>query len=160
VDRPVGEIIGHVHSSAEGVAMSLQRLSNLCVADLMTIDPCLITRTASVAEAEQLMAARRVSGLPVIGEGGELVGVVSQTDLMYLTRPQVRSLMDRWETPLTVQEIMSSPPVTVSSTMSLENAARVMSEHEVHRVVAVDLKGRPVGVLSATDYVQLAASLD
>ena len=140
--------------------MSLQRLSNLCVADLMTIDPCLITRTASVAEAEELMARRRVSGLPVTDEDGSLVGVVSQTDLMYLTRPQVRTLMDRWETPLSVHEIMSSPPVTVPSTMTLENAARVMTEHDVHRVVAVDRKGRPIGVLSATDFVQLAASVD
>ena len=140
--------------------MSLQRLSNLCVADLMTIDPCLITRSASVDEAEELMAKHRVSGLPVVDDGGELVGVVSQTDLMYLTRPQVRALMDRWETPLSVQEIMTSPPVTVLSTMSLENAARVMSEHDMHRVVAVDRKGRPVGVLSATDFVQLAASID
>lgn len=140
--------------------MSLQRLSQLCVADLMTIDPCLISRTASVADAEELMATHRVSGLPVVDDDTGLVGVVSQTDLMYLIRPQVRQLMDRWETPLTVQEIMSSPPVTVLSTMSLENAARVMTEHDVHRVVAVDRKGRPVGVLSATDFVQLAASLD
>lgn len=140
--------------------MSLQRLSNLCVADLMTIDPCLIARTASVAEAEELMARHRVSGLPVTDEDGSLVGVVSQTDLMYLTRPQVRALMDRWETPLSVHEIMSAPPVTVPSTMSLENAARVMTEHDVHRVVAVDRKGRPIGVLSATDFVQLAASVD
>lgn len=140
--------------------MSLQRLTQLCVADLMTIDPCLISRTASVADAEELMATRRVSGLPVVDDDAGLVGVVSQTDLMYLTRPQVRHLMDRWETPLTVQEIMSAPPVTVSSVMSLENAARVMTEHDVHRVVAVDRKGRPVGVLSATDFVQLAASLD
>ena len=140
--------------------MSLQRLSNLCVADLMTIDPCLIARTASVAEAEELMARHRVSGLPVTDADGSLVGVVSQTDLMYLTRPQVRALMERWETPLSVHEIMSSPPVTVPSTMSLENAARVMTEHDVHRVVAVDRKGRPIGVLSATDFVQLAASVD
>jgi CBS domain-containing protein len=140
--------------------MGLQRLGNLCVADLMTIDPCLITRTASVADAEELMAKHRVSGLPVIDGDGSLVGVVSQTDLMYLTRPQVRTLMGRWETPLTVQEIMTSPPVTVPATMSLENAARVMTEHDVHRVVAVDRKGRPIGVLSATDFVQLAASVD
>jgi CBS domain-containing protein len=140
--------------------MSLQRLGHLCVADLMTIDPCLITRTASVVEAEELMSRQRVSGLPVVDELGALVGVVSQTDLMYLTRPRVRSLMERWETPLTVQEIMSAPPVTVPSTMSLQNAARVMSEHDVHRVVAVDRKARPIGVLSATDFVQLAASPD
>ncbi len=140
--------------------MSLQRLHNLCVADLMTIDPCVISRHATVAEAEELMAINRVSGLPVVDPYGALVGVVSQTDLMYLTRPQVRSLMTHWETPLKVEEIMSSPPVTVRSTLSLENAARVMTEHDVHRVVAVDRKGRPVGVLSATDFVELVAAPD
>jgi CBS domain-containing protein len=37
------------------------------------------------------------------------------------------------------------------------DAARVMLANRVHRVVAVDAAGRPVGVLSATDYVTLAA---
>jgi CBS domain-containing protein len=147
-------------SSVREKDMSLQRLHNLCVADLMTIDPCVISRLATVAEAEELMAINRVSGLPVVDKDGSLVGVVSQTDLMYLTRPQVRSLMAHWETPLKVDEIMSSPPVTVRSTASLENAARVMTEHDVHRVVAVDRKGRPVGVLSATDFVELVAAPD
>ena len=103
------------------------------------------------------MAAKGVSGLPVVDDHGRLIGVISQTDLLYLTRPAVRALMTRWETPLTVAEVMTSPPVTVRTTISLENAARVMSEHDVHRVVAVDRKGRPVGVLSASDFVQLAA---
>jgi CBS domain-containing protein len=138
--------------------MSLHRSRNLCVADLMTIDPVTVERNASVADAEELMGRIGVSGLPVVDERGGLVGVVSQTDLMYLTRPAVRDLMARWQTPLRVQEIMSSPPVTVRSTMALENAARVMAEHEVHRVVAIDAKGRPVGVLSATDFVSLVAS--
>ncbi|HEU5324352.1 MAG TPA: CBS domain-containing protein [Candidatus Limnocylindria bacterium] len=137
--------------------MSLQRIKNLCVADLMTIDPIVIGPKASVSEAEELMAAKGVSGLPVVDDHGRLIGVISQTDLLYLTRPAVRALMTRWETPLTVAEVMTSPPVTVRTTISLENAARVMSEHDVHRVVAVDRKGRPVGVLSASDFVQLAA---
>jgi CBS domain-containing protein len=138
--------------------MSLQRIKNLCGADLMTIDPIVIGPKASVSEAEELMASKGVSGLPVVDDHGRLIGVISQTDLLYLTRPAVRALMTRWETPLTVAEVMTSPPVTVRATISLENAARVMGEHDVHRVVAVDRKGRPVGVLSASDFVQLAAS--
>ncbi len=138
--------------------MSLQRINNLCVADLMTIDPIVIGPQASVSDAEELMASKGVSGLPVVDERGRLIGVISQTDLLYLTRPAVRALMAHWETPLTVAEVMSSPPVTVRATVSLENAARVMSEHDVHRVVAVDQKGRPIGVLSASDFVQLAAA--
>lgn len=134
------------------------KTDGLSVADLMTVDPHVIERSALVEDAEELMAQKRISGLPVIDERGELVGVVSRTDLGYLTRPRVRELMSRWQTPLKVEEIMTSPPVTVRSSMSLTNAARVMMEHEVHRVVVVDDLGRPVGVLSATDFVELVAT--
>lgn len=137
--------------------MTLQRIRNLCVADLMTIDPYVISPSASVAEAEELMSAHGITGLPVVREDGTLVGVISRTDLGYLTRPGVRKLMDCWETALRVREAMTAPAVTVRATASLENAARVMSEHDVHRLVAVDRKGRPVGVLSATDFVHLVA---
>jgi IMP dehydrogenase len=124
----------------------------------MTIDPVVVIASASVSEAEELMATGGISGLPVVDDRGSLVGVISRSDLTYLTRPRIRALMDRWETPLRVDELMTSPPVTVRSTMSLHNAARVMSEHDVHRVVAIDQQGRPIGVLSATDFVHLAAA--
>jgi CBS domain-containing protein len=130
----------------------------LSVADLMTVDPHVVNRSAPVEEAEQLMAHQRISGLPVIDDDGGLVGVVSRSDLGYLTRPKIRELMSRWQTPLKVEEIMTAPPVTVRSSMSITNAARVMLEHEVHRVVVVDHASRPIGVLSAIDFVELVAT--
>jgi CBS domain-containing protein len=52
---------------------------------------------------------------------------------------------------------MSSPAVTVALTAALDEAARTMVEARVHRVVATDETGRPVGVLAATDFVALYA---
>jgi CBS domain-containing protein len=52
---------------------------------------------------------------------------------------------------------MSSPAVTVPMTGSLEEAARLMLDRHVHRVVAIDDVGRPVGVLSSMDFVALYA---
>jgi CBS domain-containing protein len=55
-----------------------------------------------------------------------------------------------------VGEVMSTPAVTVSSLAPLDAAAAIMVEAEVHRLVAVDDVGQPIGVLSAMDYVRLA----
>ena len=55
--------------------------TDLRVADLMTIDPIVISVDASIAEAEELLRRHRITGLPVIDLVGRLVGVISQTDL-------------------------------------------------------------------------------
>jgi CBS domain-containing protein len=52
---------------------------------------------------------------------------------------------------------MSSPPLTVPMTASLVEAARIMHDARVHRLVALDDEDEPVGVLSASDYVTLVA---
>ena len=54
-----------------------------------------------------------------------------------------------------VGELMSSPAMTVPMTGSLRDAARTMVDSRVHRLVAIDDAGRPVGVLSAIDLVTL-----
>lgn len=52
---------------------------------------------------------------------------------------------------------MSTPPVTINSLATLRDAARLMTEERLHRLVAVDTRGYPTGVLSAMDFVSLAA---
>jgi CBS domain-containing protein len=52
---------------------------------------------------------------------------------------------------------MSSPALTIPLTASIFEAARQMRDARVHRLVAVDDEGRPVGVLSAMDFVVLFA---
>lgn len=131
--------------------------SALVVADLMTIDPVVVADDALIEEAERLMRSCRVSGLPVIDAHGSLVGVISQTDLLHLDRSDVRSLIRHAGSGVRVGEVMSRPPVTVPLTSGLTEAARLMLAEQVHRLVVVDEHQRPRGVLSATDYVALAA---
>ena len=57
---------------------------------------------------------------------------------------------------LRVGELMSSL-ITVAKTAPLVEAARLMRDNRIHRVVAVDDRGRPVGVVSASDFVALYA---
>ena len=130
---------------------------DLRVADLMTIDPIVISVDATIEEAEELLLHHRITGLPVVDSDGRLVGVISQTDLLYLAIPSVQALIRHRERGIRVGEVMSTPPVTIDSTASLQDAARLMHEDRLHRLVAVDGHGRPVGVISAMDFVALAA---
>jgi CBS domain-containing protein len=52
---------------------------------------------------------------------------------------------------------MSRPPLTVGLSATLAEAARMMRDERVHRLVVVNEQDEPIGVLSATDYVTLIA---
>ena len=138
-------------------ADSIPSGSDLRVADLMTIDPISVSMDATVEDAEELMRRHRVTGLPVIDGAGRLIGVISQTDILYLDVPAVQALIRNRERGVRVGEVMSAPAVTVDSMASVQDAAIRMHTEHIHRLVAVDEHGRPVGVISAMDFVALAA---
>lgn len=131
--------------------------TDLRVADLMTIDPIIVSVDESIEDAEELLRIHRITGLPVVDLDGRLVGVISQTDLLYLRVPTVQALIHHRASGIRVGEVMSMPPVTIDSTAALQQAARLMHRDRLHRLVVVDAAGRPVGVISAMDFVALAA---
>lgn len=126
------------------------------VGDLMTIDPIVTRPEARIEEAERLLDVYGVTGLPVVDESGGLVGVISQTDLLR-GAGDVNSAVRRRFTGLRVADLMTSPAVTVAIDAPVVDAARLMRDEHVHRVVAVNAAGHAVGVLSAMDFVTLYA---
>ena len=133
------------------------RFDRLAVADVMTMDPVTVGVDDSVEAAERLLVAYRITGLPVVDGAGQLVGVLSRTDLLLDGGPALTQLVRGRASGLRVGELMSSPPVTVSLSATLVEAARIMRDESVHRVVVVNEHDAPIGVLSATDYVTLIA---
>jgi len=129
----------------------------LVVADVMTLDPVVIHVDASIEQAASLLSSNSITGLPVIDDTGALVGVISQTDLIAVMDARVGRLIRTQPSGLCVGELMSSPAATIPLTGSLVEAARSMLEFRVHRLVAIDDAGHPVGVLSAIDFVRLYA---
>jgi len=138
-------------------ASSQLSFDRMVVADVMTIDPVTVTVDATVEDAEQLLATYRISGLPVVDATGHLVGVLSRTDLLLEGGPGLSRLLRGRESGLRVGELMSSPPITVGMSTTLSAAARLMRDQRVHRLVIVNDHDQPIGVLSATDFVQLIA---
>jgi CBS-domain-containing membrane protein len=129
----------------------------LRVADVMTIDPVTVATDASIETAERLLRVNRITGLPVLDVQGDLVGVISQTDLLLAGRPSIEAALRNRPSGLRVGELMTSPAITVALDTPLGEAARTMRDAHVHRLVAVDDEGRPVGVLAAMDFVTLFA---
>jgi CBS domain-containing protein len=131
--------------------------SMMIVADLMTADPVAVDVDAPIEVAEGLMREYGISGLPVVGADGRIVGVISQTDVIEDGDIPTAILLRRKPSGLRVGELMTSPAITVTETTPLVEAARRMRADRIHRVVAIDDDGRPVGVLSASDFVALYA---
>lgn len=129
----------------------------LLAADVMTIDPVVVTVDAPLEDAAHLCRSFSVSGLTVVDRNGGLVGVISQTDLLAIQDSPLGRLIRAEPSGLRVGELMSSPAITVPMTGSLADAARVMVENRIHRLVALDAARHSVGVLSAIDFVSLYA---
>jgi CBS domain-containing protein len=131
--------------------------NELVVADVMTIDPIVVNVDATLEDAARLLHTNSISGLPVVDQSGTLVGVLSQTDLLAITDSPLGRLIRSRPSGIRVGELMSAPAITVPLTSALDEAARIMIGSRVHRLVATDESGRPVGVLSALDFVALYA---
>ena len=124
------------------------------VRDLMTPDPVTIRDRIPLVAADRLMRESGVSGLPVVNEQGVVVGVVSRTDLMAIAADPGR---EPWQA-ISVASVMSSPALTVSASTPLAEAATLMEERRIHRLVVVDPdNGQPIGVLSTSDLARAVA---
>jgi CBS domain-containing protein len=126
------------------------------VGDRMALEPITIRADASLTEAARLLDAHRIGGAPVVDHAGNLVGVLSQTDLARARATEY--LWSNWPG-LAVRHLMTSPAVTVTRSTPLVQAARKMERHRIHRLVVVadDDETLPIGVLSMTDFVHAIA---
>lgn len=149
------------------------------VADVMTRDPITVQPDAPLKDAIQILADKRISGLPVVDQSGKLVGVISETDLMWresgVTPPAYIMLLDsviylenpaRYDRDLhkalgqSVGEVMSRDPVTISPDKPLRDAARILHERSVHRLPVIDDQHRIVGILTRGDVVRAMADTE
>lgn len=143
------------------------------VRDVMTRPVASIPPGLSLAEAATRMSRRGISGLPVITEGGRLVGVVSQKDILRVlaSRAGLRlpgsvldlvlarsaagrsDLAERCRSVLdstAVRDAMSKPARTVGPDVLLDDAVRLLVAGKINRLPVVS-KGKVVGIVTRTD---------
>jgi CBS domain-containing protein len=121
------------------------------VASIMTTSLVVVFEGDSIDEVADLLAGFEITGLPVVDVADRLVGVISQTDLVRARGSIVPST--GWHG-LMVRDLMSTPAKTISGEAPLEEAARRMTAGHVHRLVVVDGRQSPIGVISESDIVR------
>ncbi|MEO8890710.1 MAG: CBS domain-containing protein [Coleofasciculaceae cyanobacterium] len=150
------------------------------VADVMSHDPIMVQPETPIKDAIKLLAERRLSGLPVVDQAGKLVGVISETDLLWqqtgVSMPTYIMFLDSviyLENPArhdkemhkalgqTVGEVMSGDPLTITPDEPLRKAAKLMQEKSIRRLAVTDEAGKVIGILTPGDIVRtMAADLD
>ena len=110
---------------------------------------CSLSPQTPLKRVAELLVSRNVSGLPVIEDDGRVVGVVSETDILYKEREprsgwglvgrllRRRRKVEAKVEARTAGEAMTSPPVTAHPSMSVAQAATLMLERGVDRLVVV-----------------------
>ncbi|HKX06725.1 MAG TPA: IMP dehydrogenase [Stellaceae bacterium] len=108
----------------------------------MVVNPVTIHPEATLADALQLMAEHRISGIPVVQRGsGKLVGIVTNRDVRFATNPKqpIAELMTREKL------------VTVRETANREEAKRLLHQHRIEKLLVVDDAYRCIGLITVKD---------
>lgn len=105
------------------------------------------TPDMAVSEVVQILAAKRIGAVPVI-EGSDVVGIMSERDLVYCVAKEGAAALDR-----PVREVMTAGPITVDSNHSILGALGLMTERRVRHLPVVE-DGRLVGFISIGDLVK------
>jgi CBS domain-containing protein len=136
------------------------------VEQIMTRDVLTIGREAEVREVARIFVEHGISGLPVCGARREVLGVVSEGDILFKEQGPAERERHLWSRlhgksvkktkkalAIKVLDAMTSPAITVSPYCSVAEAARLMSEHGVNRLPVI--KGDDlVGIVTRTDLVR------
>src|SRR5579875_349716 len=105
------------------------------------IDPFFLGPDSLVSEALAMMARYRISGVPIVREGGYLVGILTNRDLRFETR------VDR-----PVREVMTQDHlVTAPEGTTLAEAKEILARHKVEKLPLVDDRGRLRGLITIKD---------
>ena len=129
----------------------------LKVRELMASNAVTIQAESSLSGVAATLAEYDISGLPVVDRSGALIGVISQSDIVRLRAGSIPT--SGWQG-LLVRDLMTHPAITIQASASLHEAARLMTEHHVHRLVVVaERDGGPIGVISESDIVREVAAL-
>jgi CBS domain-containing protein len=140
--------------------------------DIMSTDVLMVSPETEIAQAAKLLIERHLNGLPVLDQNGLLVGIISQSDLVFQQKkipiPSVFTILDSL-IPLSfshqieaevakiaaikVAQAMTPNPVFISPEETLEDIATLMVRKQIHTLPVVD-HGKLVGIIGKEDVLR------
>ncbi|HEY5710621.1 MAG TPA: IMP dehydrogenase [Allosphingosinicella sp.] len=116
----------------------------------MVVNPITMTPEQTLADALELMARHKISGIPVTEKGGRLVGILTNRDVRFAENPRQP-----------VSELMTRDNlVTVGPGVSQEEARRQLHQHRIEKLLVVDEDRRCIGLITVKDIEKAVAYPD
>jgi IMP dehydrogenase len=104
-------------------------------------DPVTLRPDDSIAEARQVMQQHNVSGIPIVNDGGRLVGILTRRDLRFLE-----------ENDKLIRDVMTSEHlVTATGNLTLAEAEQILTAKKVEKLLLIDEEGRLTGLITIKD---------
>ena len=122
----------------------------MCINEIMTSNPITLGQDATLDEAGALMSEHRIRHVPIVGEDREVLGLITQRDLLALGSAEADGNA--------VPEIMRRKVYTVSEESDMRSAALMMQEYKIG-ALPVLRDNKLVGIITDSDYVALAINL-
>ena len=141
---------------------------------VMTRDVITVTPHTKIEDAVNIMLRTHISGLPVVDDAGQLVGIVSESDFLRRSEIGTGRKRTKWlqffmgpgsaasefvhERGRRVEDVMTQDPVTVGEETPLEDLVRLMEKNDIKRLPVMSGK-RLVGIVTRSNLLQAVASM-
>jgi len=138
------------------------------VKDIMTPVVVSVKESFSLKQVSSFLVQHSVSGLPVVDDGGKVIGVITEGDLIRAILPTYGEITDEEQlmhniekieekameaSKLKVKDIMSAPAVTIGEEAPILKAGALMLARQIKRL-PVTREGKLVGVVSRTNVIE------
>ncbi len=138
------------------------------VADVMTVRVHVASPSTPFKMLVRLIEENRISAVPIVDAQGSPMGIVSESDLLLKENADPTSPLDLLRQRsqrvkadgVVAADVMTSPVVTVGIDTPIAQAARVMRERNVRRLVVVDTRLRIAGIVSRSDLLKVFLRTD
>ncbi|MDH3346694.1 MAG: CBS domain-containing protein [Desulfobulbaceae bacterium] len=143
--------------------------------DIMTREIVTVLEETSVKDLAKLLSEKKISGVPVINDNGNMIGIVTENDLIDQTKkvhiPTVVGILDSFlflESPkklnkdlqkmagIKAGEICCREVIAVEETTPLDEIATIMSEKKIH-TLPVTNNGELIGIIGKSDIIRTLA---
>ncbi len=141
--------------------------------DVMAAPVITVNPGSSVKDVAKILLANRISAVPVVDDGGKLVGIITEGDLMHRAEAGTEPHRPRWLAAISADEpladeyvkahavkagdAMTSPVLTAAPDTPLDKIASLLEEHAVRRLPILE-NGELVGIVSRANLLQALAA--